>query len=124
MEELTQTLVDRTHEVWAAAIQGDTDFYRNFLTDDAVRVDGSGIADKLALIQQLEKPATITNVTVKDPKSIALSPESAVLIYKAIIHVAHHGRESKMSDYVTTVFVKHDGTWKGVLQQHSHVQQT
>jgi len=121
MEDITQTLIDITNNVWDATIRRDAAFYRNFLIEEAVRINGSGVADKPALIKQLEQPAavSVTKVAMKNAKAIRLTADSALLTYEATINVTRNGAEIVLSDYITTVFVKRDGEWKGALQQHT-----
>ena len=123
MEDITQTLIDIANNVWDATIKGDAAFYRNFLIEEAVRINGSGVADKQALIKQLEQPAavSVTKVAMKNTKAIRLTADSALLTYEATINVTRNGAEIVLSDYITTVFVKRDGEWKGALQQHTPI---
>jgi hypothetical protein len=126
MEDIKQTLVDLAQKAWDANIKEDAEFYRSFLIDEAVGVNNFGIIDKASLVKQMEQHSSMpfTKVSMEDPKVIVLNPESALLIYKATIHAVKDGKELVFSDYVTTVFVKRDGKWKGAFQQHSRIQTT
>ncbi len=123
MEDIKQVLVDLVQKAWDANIREDVEFYRNFLIDEAIGVNNFGIVDKASLVKQMEHHSGVpfTKVSLEDPKVIVLTPESALLIYKAIIHAVKDGRELVLSDYVTTAFVKRDGKWKGAFQQHSRI---
>jgi hypothetical protein len=122
--DIRQTLVDLARKAWDANIREDAGFYRDFLIDEAVGVNDSGIVDKAALVKQLQYHTGVpfTEVTVEDPRVLVLSPDSALLIYKATIHATRNGKEVVLSDYVTTAFVRRDGKWKGAFQQHSRIQ--
>jgi hypothetical protein len=122
--DIKQTLVDLARKAWDANIREDAGFYRDFLIDEAVGVNNFGIADKASLVKQMQyhTGAPFTKVTMEDPRVIMLSPESALLIYKARIHSTKDGKELVLSDYVTNAFVKRDGKWKGAFQQHSRIQ--
>ena len=123
MGNIKQTLVELAQKAWDANIKEDAEFYRDFLIDEAVGVNNFGIVDKASLVKQMEHHSGVlyTKVSMEDPKVIILNPESALLIYKALIHAVKDGKEFVFSDYVTTAFVKRDGKWKGAFQQHSRI---
>ncbi len=126
MADLKQILVDIAQRAWDANVKEDAEFYRDFLIDEAVGVNSFGVVDKTSLVKQMEQHSAVpfTKVAMADPRIIELSPESALLIYKATIHAVKDGRELVFSDYVTTAFVKRSGQWKGAFQQHSRIQTT
>ena len=123
-ENLKQVLINIAQKAWNANIKEDAKFYRNFLIDEAVGVSNFGIVAKTTLIKQMEQHSGVpfTEVFIEEPRLIELTPESALLIYKANIHAVKDGKELVLSDYVTTAFVKRDGEWKGAFQQHSRIQ--
>jgi len=126
MIDIKQILVDLGRKAWDANIKEDAGFYREFLIDEALRVNNSGITDKDSLVKQMLYHSSVpfTKVTVEEPRVIVLSPESALLIYKATIHSTKDGKTVVFSDYVTTAFVQRNGIWKGAFQQHSRIQST
>jgi len=123
-DELKDTLLELARKAWDANIKEDADFYAQLLTDDAVGITGFGVMDKVTLVEQMRQHSGIpfTKVDMTEPRLIVLTPDSALLTYKATIHALKDGQELILSDYVTTAFVRRDGEWKGALQQHSRIQ--
>jgi len=123
MNNLHSTLVELVKKAWDANIKEDPSFFQKFMTDDAVGITGYGIVDKQTLLKQMEEHTgtPFTKYTLEDPKVISLTPESAILIYKITIEAVRNGQEMTFQDFATTVFVKRDNLWKGVLQQHSRI---
>jgi len=122
--DIKKTLIDLARKAWDANIREDAAFYRDFLIDEAVGVNNFGLTDKASLVKQMQYHTGVpfTEVTMEDPRVVVLSPESALLIYRATVHATKDGKNIVFSDYVTTAFVKRDEKWKGAFQQHTRLQ--
>jgi len=93
-------------------------FYGPLLTEDALMVVPGFIVDKAMFVQMVDGKASWTSFTVEQPRITSLTPDAAVLVYRAI------GQRAGQSDYValmSSVYVKRNGSWK--LAHHQQTPQ-
>jgi Domain of unknown function (DUF4440) len=95
---------------------GAASFYGALLTDDALMVVPGFIVDKAMFVQSVDSEASWTSFTVAEPRLTSLTPDAAILVYRA------RGRRTGRPDYValmSSVYVKRDGQWRLVHHQQT-----
>ena len=119
---LEQTLVALEEHAWQALSQGTgADFYQQNLVPDAVMVFPFGVMTREQTIASLETAAPWSRYQIEEPHVLSLGEDSALLAYRA---TAERAGEPPYIAYMTTVFVKQDGSWKTAFHQQTPVSQT
>jgi ketosteroid isomerase-like protein len=103
----------------AATQRGDAEFYRNYLSEEAIAIVPIGVIGKEQIIRAMsDNKGAFKSKRIEDTKAIVLSPESGVVTYKATFERPGTPSE-EFSMLVTTVYSKIAGDWKGVLYQQT-----
>ena len=119
MSDLLADLVSLEREgVQALTSGGAASFYGPLMTEDALMVVPGFIVDKATFVQMVDREASWTSFTIEEPRVTSVTPDTAILVYRAI------GKRPGQPDYValmSSVYVKRDGRWK--LAHHQQTPQ-
>ena len=119
MEDIKSVLLSLKEKALEATKKADGKFYENYLADNAIAIVPIGIFDKKAIVEQMGSPnSQFKSSTISDTKAIVLTPESGIVTYKAT-----YQKQDKTSYevFVTTVYSKIMGVWKGVFYQQTPI---
>jgi hypothetical protein len=101
----------------AATKNADGDFYQSYLADHAMAIVPFGVFDKKAIVDQMASGHTpFRSAKVEDTRAIALTQDSGLVTYKATYEQPGKGT---LEVFVTTVYAKVRGEWKGVFYQQT-----
>ena len=122
MENIKSILLSLKEQALEATKNADADFYENYLADSAVAIVPFGVFDKKAIVQQMgSSNSPFQSSKIDDTKAIVLTPESGIVTYKASYTKPDH---TTFEVFVTTVYAKISGVWKGVFYQQTPVSTT
>lgn len=116
IESILLSLKDKALE---ATRTGDIPFYREYLDDSAIAVVPSGLLSKEDILSQMRSHSRFKSSKIEDTRAIVLSPQSGIVTYKASFTERGDGEDRTVSMFVTTVYAKKNGVWKGVLYQQT-----
>jgi hypothetical protein len=112
MSDVEQELLALKDAALAATQRADGAFYEDYLDDSAVAVVPFGVFDKKAIVAQMGSASSaFKSSSIEDVRAIVLTRESGVVTYRAVF--------ATQSVFVTTVYVKKDGRWKGIFYQQT-----
>lgn len=119
MNDLLAELLSLERQGTQALTSGDAaSFYGPLLIDDALMVVPGFVVDKAMFVQMVDSEASWTSFAIEEPRITSLTPDAAILVYRAI------GQRPGRPDYValmSSVYVKRDGRWK--LAHHQQTPQ-
>lgn len=119
MTDIAGELLALKDQALAATKAADGDFYRGYLQDDAVAITPYGVFDKEAIVVQMSSPQwSFASEAVDDTRAIVLSEDSGVVTYRATYPPAEPGGKPRVV-FVTTVYQRGPGGWKGLLYQQT-----
>ena len=119
MEDIKSTLLSLKEQALEATKNADAKFYENYLDDNAVAIVPVGIFDKKAIVEQMSsKNSQFKSSKIEDTKAMVLTPESGIVTYKATYQKKD---KSFYEVFVTTVYAKINGTWKGIFYQQTPI---
>ena len=122
MEDVKSILLSLKDQALEATKNADATFYENYLHDSAVAIVPIGVFDKKAIVQQMGSAnSPFKSVGINDTRAIVLTPESCIVTYKAT-----YEKEDKTTFevFVSTVYAKINGNWKGVFYQQTPIVST
>jgi hypothetical protein len=112
MEDIEATLLTLKDQALAATRDRDQDFYGGYLADDAVAILPAGVFDKAAVVAALSSARVpFQSSKVEDTRVMVLGPDAGVVTYRATL--------ASGQVFVTTVYARRNGLWKGVLYQQT-----
>jgi uncharacterized protein (TIGR02246 family) len=117
-DPLTELLSLERQGIQALTSGGAASFYGPLLIDDALMVVPGFVVDKATFVQMVDSEASWTSFTVDEPRLTSLTPDAAVLVYRAT------GKRTGQPDYIalmSSVYVKRDGRW--MLAHHQQTPQ-
>jgi hypothetical protein len=117
MEDVKSILLSLKEQALEASKKMDATFYDEYLDDNAIAVVPMGVLDKKAIVQQMGSPnSQFKSSRIDDTRAIVLTPESGIVTYKAT-----YEKEDKTTFevFVTTVYAKINGGWKGAFYQQT-----
>ncbi|MER7004246.1 nuclear transport factor 2 family protein [Dactylosporangium sp. NPDC000555] len=120
MTDAAVLLLALEQDLWRANRDGDADFYRANLTDDALLVSRFGIASKSAVVPMIaanRNPFVRTELSGQQVRF--LGPTSALVTYRADYTARVDGADVDLSVLATTVYVERDGRWLVALHQQT-----
>ena len=121
MNSIEETLLSLKEEALEATKNRDADFYNNYLADHAIAVVPFGIFTKEAIVQQMASPnSAFRSTKIEDTRVMVLSEDSGVVTYKATFESMKDGKPFEV--FVTTIYAKISGIWKGVFYQQTPIQ--
>lgn len=106
-------------KVWEALQSGDVAADAALLSEDFVGLYPTGFADRGDHAGQLDEGPTVAEFSIHEARAIQLSPEHAVLAYRA--DYRRPGNSDTESMYVSSVWSQHDGRWVNVFSQDTPV---
>jgi len=119
MEDVKSILLSLKEQALEATKNRDAVFYEKYLDDNAVAIVPMGSFDKKTIVQQMGSAnSQFKSSRIDDTKAIVLTPESGIVTYKAT-----YEKEDKTTFevFVTTVYAKIKGDWKGVFYQQTPI---
>ena len=118
MEDVQAILLQLKDQALEATKKADAGFYENYLADNAVAIVPFGVFDKKAIVQQMSSANSVFKSSkIENTKAIVLTPESGIVTYKATYE--REDGQSPLEVFVTTVYAKVGGAWKGVFYQQT-----
>jgi ketosteroid isomerase-like protein len=112
MSDAEQELLDLKERALTATRERDQAFYQDYLADDAVAVLPAGVFGKAAVVAALAGPqVSFQSSAVQDTQVTVLGPDAGVVTYRAVL--------TGGTVFVTTVYARRDGRWRGVLYQQT-----
>lgn len=122
IEDIRDTLLTLKEQALDATKNSNTAFYQSYLSDDAIAIVPFGVFNKDALVQQMgSSNSPFQSKRIDDTRVIVLSPESGIVTYKATYESKSDQKEFTV--FVTTVYSRIDGKWKGVFYQQTPLQE-
>ncbi|MFP8883761.1 MULTISPECIES: nuclear transport factor 2 family protein [Streptomyces] len=106
---------------WEAISSANGDFYRRLVTPETLVVEHDGVAtgdDLVAEIDGNESP--FENFRLDDRRLVPLSPDSAVVTYRATADVTGRGT---FRLYMSSVWVRREEGWKLMFHQQTPASQ-
>lgn len=123
MENVESILISLKEQALEATKKGDADFYQNYLDDSAIAIVPFGVFNKDAIVQQMGSGKSLfKSAGIEDTEAIVLTPESGIVTYKANYESFANNEKTTFSVFVTTVYAKINGQWKGVFYQQTPLQ--
>lgn len=123
MENVESILISLKEQALEATKKGDAEFYQNYLDDSAIAIVPFGVFNKDAIVQQMGSGKSLfKSAGIEDTKAIVLTPESGIVTYKATYESFANSEKTTVSVFVTTVYAKINGQWKGVFYQQTPLQ--
>lgn len=114
---LEKSLIDLEQEGWKALSEGTgADFYRQYLTGNAVMVFPGMVLTREQSIEAIEAAPPWRSFQIEEPRIVRLTDDSAVLTYRA---TAQREGQEAYSALTTSVYVNQNGTWKTAFHQQT-----
>jgi hypothetical protein len=115
---LESRLIALERDSWTAWKAHDAKFFDGFLADDHVELFSAGPIDKKAVMGFLAGGGCkVESYAIDDFHFTRLTPESAVLVYRARQSSTCGGQPVPSPTWATSVFALRNGQWKNVLYQ-------
>jgi ketosteroid isomerase-like protein len=116
---LVDKLVAIEKQAWEDVKNHDLASYSRLLADDYVAIDEGGISDK-ATVLRLLKDLSISEYAMDGVKVTMLSPDAALLTYKATVKGTYQGSAlGAQPYYYGAVFARRGGRWLAVSLQET-----
>jgi hypothetical protein len=118
-KEVRSILLSLKEQALEATKKADAIFYEDYLDDNAIAVVPGGTFDKKAIVRQMGSgDSSFKSTRIDDTKAIVLTPESGIVTYKATFEKKD---KTTFEVFVTTVYAKIKGHWKGVFYQQTPI---
>jgi hypothetical protein len=118
MEDIKSILLELKEEALNATKNADADFYNTYLDDNAIAVVPVGVFDKKAIVSQMGAANSMFKSSkIEDTRAIVLTDKSGIVTYKAF----YNTEKGESAVFVTTVYAKVNGAWKGVFYQQTPI---
>ncbi|GAA2575860.1 hypothetical protein GCM10010399_01800 [Dactylosporangium fulvum] len=120
MTDVSAILLALERDLWRANREGDADFYRATLTDDALLVSRFGAAPKTVVVPMIAANRNpFVRTELSDQQVRFLGPTAALVTYRADYTARVDGVDVDLSVLATTVYVERDGQWLVTLHQQT-----
>jgi hypothetical protein len=121
MENVAEILLALKDQALEATKRKDGGFYRHYLDDSAVAIVPFGVFDKAAIVKQMSSSESpFRSQRIDDTRAIELTPDSGIVTYRATFQGSDGADASSV--FVTTIYKKVNGEWKGVFYQQTPMQ--
>lgn len=121
---VTKVLLSLKEQALEATKNADADFYNHYLDDDAIAIVPFGVFNKATIVQQMGSGnSQFKSTRIEDTKAIVLTSDSGIVTYKAIYEREKGNHDTEYAVFVTTVYARVNGEWKGVFYQQTPLQQ-
>lgn len=112
MEDLLTVLLEIEERAWGAVDNRDVEFYREYLSPEALVVSPPGVLDREGILRDIvENPHELPAYTITDPKVVPLGEAGAVLAYTVSL--------GGQTLFVSTVYTRSDGRWRAAFHQRT-----
>lgn len=116
MDDL-DVLVDVEREGWEALRAGRAGaYYRVHLAPEALMAFPFGVLTREQAVEAMESAPPWTSYDLQDPRVIALTPDSGIVLYRVVAQRA--GQEPYVA-MVSSTFVRRDGAWQLAFHQQT-----
>ncbi|MEM6663581.1 MAG: nuclear transport factor 2 family protein [Pseudomonadota bacterium] len=112
---MLQTLMDLEEQVWTALETGDAAADESLLSPDFLGIYPTGFAGRDDHSGQLADGPTVAWHQISGARAMALSPEVALLAYRADFARSANGPAEVM--YVSSIWRKAPGGWTNIFSQ-------
>jgi len=110
--------IDKEKEVWEALKHNDKAADSRLLADDFVGLYDTGFATKSDHVKQMDDKDSIGSYNLQDAKVLHLSPEMALLLYKATCKGSGEWEEfCSLPKYVSSLWAVRSGQWVALFSQ-------
>ena len=113
-DAMEQELLQIKDQAIEATRKRDQDFYRGYLSDDAIAVVPAGTFSKDQIVAAMGA-GTFQSSAIDDERVIPLGPDAGVVTYVATFGEGEQARRV----FVATVYRRLAGVWRGVLYQQT-----
>jgi uncharacterized protein (TIGR02246 family) len=118
VDDVAATLLALKDQALDATKRHDGAFYRDYLADDATAIVPVGVFGKEAVVAAMSTPGGGFQATsISDTQARVLGPDIGLVTYVATFPAPDGGPDTAV--FVTTLYQRRDGTWKGVLYQQT-----
>jgi hypothetical protein len=118
MDDVAATLLWLKDRALEATKRRDGEFYLGYLADDATAIVPVGVFDKAAIVAAMSAPGGgFASSAVVDTRVTVLGRDAGVVTYVATFPDPAGGADRDV--FVTTVYARRNGEWKGVLYQQT-----
>jgi hypothetical protein len=115
--DLEETLIAAEREGWTALTTADGGaYYREHLAVNALMAFPFGVIDRDQAIEAIESAPPWAEFELRDPRVVALTDASGVVVYSV---VARRDGEGPYSAVVSSAFVREGGGWKLAFHQQT-----
>jgi uncharacterized protein DUF4440 len=115
--DLEETLIAAEREGWTALTTADGGaYYREHLAANALMAFPFGVIDRDQAIEAIESAPPWAEFELRDPRVVALTDASGVVVYSV---VARRDGEGPYSAVVSSTFVREGGGWKLAFHQQT-----
>jgi hypothetical protein len=120
MENIKDLLLSLKEQALNATKNKDEEFYRNYLSDEAIAVVPFGVFNKEAIVQQMSSPnSAFKSVSISETAVKVFNKESGAVTYRATFESSLD--KTLFDVFITTVYAKINGDWKGVFYQQTPI---
>ena len=119
---LDEELIALEKQSWVAWQGHDQDFFRRFLSDDHVEMQGNGPAGKAGVVAGVGGACTVRSYQVDHFKVTRFAPDTALLTYRAAQDTSCGAAKVPSPVWASSLFVRRGGRWQNVLYVHSPAQ--
>jgi hypothetical protein len=114
---IEERLLEVERRGWTALSSGDGGaHYRQHLTDDALMAFSFGVMTRDQAIAAMEAAPPWAHFQLSDPRAVALTEDSGVLVYRV---VARRVGEEPYSAVISSTYVCRNGEWKLAFHQQT-----
>jgi uncharacterized protein (TIGR02246 family) len=124
MSDVEAELLELEERSWTANREGDAEFYRDYMTDEALGVSQYGVIDKSAALEGFAANRNpYLSTTSDDRRVLLISDDAAVVTGRTRIEALPEGATDTVTFTVrtSTVFVRRDGSWKAAFFQQTPI---
>ena len=115
---LEDELLDQERALWEATARADGDYYREHVIDDALFVFPFFVIGKARCADAVDESGGWSSFSIEDARVIAFGDDAGIVVYKA---TARRGDAAPYVAYMSTAYVKRDGSWKVAFHQQTPV---
>jgi hypothetical protein len=120
--DIEQTLLDLEDEMWRANREGDGAFYDRMVRDDGLVVSRYGVATKAEIVPVVTKNENpFIRTDLSDRKVLRITPDSALVTYKAAVTALIDGSEVEFQVLATSVYAREGDGWRSVFHQQTQL---
>ncbi len=105
-------VIELEKQSWEAIKTNNRSFLESLLTDDAIAVDGDGVAGKAQWMKNTFAPGcALKSYSTDDFKVVMFDKNTAIVTYKANQDSACNGKQAPATVWVSSLYVKRGGKW-------------